>query len=167
MAVPALRVTAAGPGELDALVAQVAGLFAEDGAQRDPFADPGWPLRHGHAYYAPLLEADDGLVLLARAPEPVGYLVGRLRGADPLRPGARVAELESMRVAPAHRGTGFGSALVRRFLAWARARGANEARVSAFAANTAAIGFYQRHGFAPARVELASPLHTGPPAGPG
>jgi len=45
-------------------------------------------------------------------------------------------------------------ALVRAFMDWARARGAQWLTVSAFAANERAIVFYRRAGFAPHSLTL-------------
>ncbi|WP_017580448.1 GNAT family N-acetyltransferase [Nocardiopsis valliformis] len=150
----------ASPEDISAVVASVSGLFAEDGARHDPHADPSWPEREGAEYYARLLSSPDGLVLLALTGQrPVGHLVGRLNGPDPLRPSVRGAELESMRVAPQVRGSGVGSELMRRFLAWAAEHDVNETRVRAFATNTGAQRFYQRWGFTHTHVDLARPLY--------
>ena len=63
-----------------------------------------------------------------------------------------------MRVAPDARRGGTGSLLVRHFFGWARERGAQQASVTAFAANDAARRFYARHGFVPASVTLRAAL---------
>lgn len=153
------RVRPASSDDVAAVVASVSGLFAEDGARHDPRSDPSWPEREGAEYYAGLISSPDCLVLLAHVGErPIGHLVGRLNSTDPLRPSARGAELESMRVVPAARGSGVGSDLVRGFLTWAAERGANEVRVRAHAANAGALRFYERWGFVPAHVDLARPL---------
>jgi GNAT superfamily N-acetyltransferase len=149
----------ASPEDLGTVVTSVSGLFAEDGARHDPHADPSWPEREGAQYYARMLSSPDCLVLLAfTGQRPVGHLVARLKAPGPLRPSARGAELESMRVAPESRGDGVGSELMRRFLAWADEHGANETRVRAFAANTGAQRFYQRWGFTHTHVDLARPV---------
>ena len=101
------------------LVASVGTLFAEDGARHDPRMDADWPSRDGAAYYREFLTDDAGLLLLSRADDvPAGHLVGRLRTND-IRPGARIAVLESMQVFEKFRRTGVGSALVSEFTAWA------------------------------------------------
>ncbi len=134
------------------LVASVGALFAEDGGRHDPSMDADWPARDGAAYYRELL--DTGLCLLARADDqPAGHLAGRLRTSE-IRPGTRVAVLESMRVAEQCRRTGLGSDLVAEFTEWATRNGATEFRVTAFAANEAAIAFYRSHGFAPFELTL-------------
>ncbi|MFI9383672.1 GNAT family N-acetyltransferase [Kutzneria sp. NPDC052558] len=137
---------------IPALVTSVAALFAEDGGRHDPWMDTGWPDRAGAAYYRGRL--DGQLCLLAREHgRTVGHLVGRL-GSSELRPGATVAVLESMRVDESVRRDGVGSALVGEFTAWASRARATEFRVTAFAANEGAIGFYRSRGFEPFEVTL-------------
>ena len=139
-------------GDIDALVVSVAGLFAEDAGRHDPAMDLRWPEREGAAYYSRLLGARACLLLLARDDDQAaGHLVGRLSGPDSLRT-QRLAVLESMRVAPGARRTGVGSLLVRHFFAWARDSGAQQASVTAYAANEAALRFYAWHGFSPQSV---------------
>jgi GNAT superfamily N-acetyltransferase len=114
--------------------------------------DLGWPEREGAEYYFRLLGDQACLLLLAHDDDQaVGHLVGRLSGPDSLRT-QRVAVLESMRVAPGARRTGVGSLLVRHFFTWARRGGAQQASVTAYAANDAALRFYARHGFSPTSV---------------
>jgi GNAT superfamily N-acetyltransferase len=134
-------------GDIDALVVSVAGLFAEDAGRHDPTMDLRWPEREGSAYYSGLLGDQACLLLLARDDDQaVGHLVGRLSGPDSLRTQG-LAVLESMRVAPGARRAGVGSLLVRHFFTWARHGGAQQASVTAYAANDAALRFYARHGF--------------------
>lgn len=75
--------------------------------------------------------------------EPCGMAGGLIDEPD----GAR-AELVSMWVDPAHRGAGFGRALVEAITAWASARGAYALRLMVTLANAGAIRFYERLGFA-------------------
>jgi ribosomal protein S18 acetylase RimI-like enzyme len=134
------------------LVASVGALFTEDGGQHDPWMDTDWPREHGAEYYRNLLTTS--LCLLSRVDgAPAGHLVGRL-GTSELRPGAKTAVLESMRVGEEFRRTGAGSALVAEFTAWAERNGATEFRVTAFVDNEAAIAFYRSHGFAPFELTL-------------
>jgi len=69
---------------------------------------------------------------LARLPKTLWPARGRSTGWNP----------------PARR-QGVASALVAEFLAWARRKHANEVKVTAYAANDAAIAFYRRQGFVP------------------
>ena len=130
----------------------VAALFLEDGGRHDSLMDLDWPAREGAAYYSALMNDETCLVALARdGGDVIGHLIGRLSGPDSLRTG-RVAVLESMRVASGSRRAGTGSLLVRHFLTWARDGGAQQASVTAYAANDAAQRFYARHGFRPKSV---------------
>jgi GNAT superfamily N-acetyltransferase len=147
-----ITVNAATHDDLDSLVASVAGLFREDAGRHDSLMDLNWPEREGASYYSALLTGKGCLVALARDGDHViGHLIGKLCEPDSMCTG-RVAVLESMRVAPGSRGTGVGGLLVRHFFAWARECGAQQASVTAFAANDAAQHLYARHGFVPRSV---------------
>ena len=151
-------VSAATPDDLDALLESVAGLFREDAGQHDTLVNVDWPAGHGAAYYSGLMTDRDCLIALARDGDRViGHLVGRLNRPSPIRTGS-LAVLESMRVVPDARRAGAGSLLVRHFFGWARECGAQQASVTAFAANDTARRFYARHGFVPASVSLRAAL---------
>lgn len=153
-----VAVRRATPDDVSGLLACVAGLFAEDGAARDPLRDPHWPARHGEQWCRELLAGADALVLVADAGgEIVGHLVGTFAGASAMWLAAR-AELVSMYVAPAWRSGGVGGRLVAEFTAWARERGAARLVVDAYAANEGAVRFYRRNGFAPRSVTLSAEL---------
>jgi GNAT superfamily N-acetyltransferase len=148
----AISISAAGPGDVDAVVASVAGLFQEDGGRHDAFMLVDWPEREGAAHYRGIVDDPATLLVLARdGGRVVGHLVGKLSEPSAIRTG-RFAVLESMRVAPDARGRGIGTRLVAEFFAWARESGAERASVTAFAANDGAQRFYARHGFAPHAV---------------
>lgn len=153
-----MTVRPAGPEDLDALLASVDGLFAEDGGVHDPHIDVRWPARDGRAYYAGLLDDPACLLALAWSGDTVaGHLVGKLVEPDSIRL-VRFAVLESMRVDPAYRDRGVGGQLVVAFFDWARSQEAVTASVTAFAANDGAQRFYVRHGFAPQSITLRAPV---------
>ncbi|MCS7480543.1 GNAT family N-acetyltransferase [Umezawaea endophytica] len=154
-----MTVRTAGPADLNAFVASAAALFAEDGGTRDPHMDQSWPARHGHEYYGAAIADPDVLCLVAvDGDEVVGHLLGRLKGPNPVRPSVVGAELESVRVADDHRGSGVGGELNAAFVAWAGERGVTEVTVHAFASNTAAIRFYESHGYVPGSLQLRLPV---------
>ena len=139
---------------MDSFVASVIGLFREDAASHDPSMDVAWPVREGMTYFTRLLWEESCLLAVARDGDLiVGHLVGKLLEPDSLRL-QRFAVLESMRVDPSLRGRGVGGMLVRYFLEWARQRGAQQARVTAFVANQPAKRLYQRYGFSPSVVTM-------------
>ena len=146
--------TPADSGDLHEFVASVIGLFREDAGTHDPAMDVTWPVREGLEYYSGLLSDQTCLLAVARdGDRVVGHLVGKLLEPDSLRR-QRFAVLESLRVDPGRRGSGIGGQLVDHFLDWARQRGAQQASVSAFAANQPAQRLYQRHGFVPMTVTM-------------
>ena len=151
------------PADIDALVASVAGLFAEDAGASDPGVDTTWPDREGAGYYSGLIGDDACLLALAWAGDRgagdrvVGHLVGKLREPTDLNRD-RIAVLESIRVHPDARNAGVGSLLVDHFRDWARRHDAGQASVTAYAVNTAAQRFYARHGFVPSLVTMRAAL---------
>jgi GNAT superfamily N-acetyltransferase len=153
-----VTVSAATRDDIDALVASVAGLFREDAGQHDSLVNLDWPAREGAAYYSGLLADRACLLALARAGDRViGHLIGRL--SEPSSVHAEwMAVLESMRVAPDSRRAGTGSLLVQHFFTWARECGAQQASVTAYAANDTAQRFYARHGFIPQSVTSRATL---------
>lgn len=154
MAGASAKIRQAGPDDVPEIVALNAALFREDAGRRDPFTDQGWPGREGREYFAGFLARDGSLGLLAESgDEVVGYLVGYVRDGSSLRP-VRMAELESMYVLEEYRCRGVGARLVGEFLRWARERGAERASVTAYAANTGAVRFYERSGFRPKSLTL-------------
>lgn len=153
-----VTVSVASAGDLDQLVASVAALFREDAGQHDPYVDVDWPVLEGTAHYTKLLDDPACLLALAHADgRAAGHLVGKLSEPSPTRP-ARFAVLESLYVVPEARGSGVGTQLVGHFKTWARDHGAQQASVSAYAANARAQHLYQRLGFAPQSVTLRTAL---------
>jgi GNAT superfamily N-acetyltransferase len=127
----------------------MAGLFAEDGAKRDPLRNPGWPTAHGAKDLSAAIADPNRLVLVAKSDGlVVGHLLGSFRPASDMWL-APLATLISMYVRPVVRDQGIGSQFVENFMSWAQERGAKQLRVTAYTANESAIRFYRRHGFAP------------------
>lgn len=154
----AWAVRLATPADLPAIVSLSDGLFQEDSGTRDPLMNHDWAKIHGQRYFNGLLENPSYILLVAdRGGEGIGYLAGVQREANALRT-VRSAELESMYVAPGWRGQGVGQELAERFLTWAREHEVAWVTVSAYAANTGALAFYEQLGFAPHTVTLGQQL---------
>jgi GNAT superfamily N-acetyltransferase len=142
--------------DLPGLVASSAGLFAEDAGTRDDTMNIAWPAQHGAAAYTTTMADPARVVFVADADGAiVGHLTAYVSEPSDIRP-VRSATLLSMYVFPEHRSGGVGSRLVDAFKAWAAEHGAVRLTVTAYAANTDAIRFYQRNGFAPKSLELES-----------
>lgn len=97
------------------------------------------------ARFAVLLPRDDVIVLLAEAPEPVGFAYLTLRptpyGDGPL------AQLEELYVRPGLRDHGIGTRLLLTALDQVRERGAIEMHINVDEVDVDTRRFYERHGF--------------------
>jgi GNAT superfamily N-acetyltransferase len=97
------------------------------------------------ARFADLLPRDDVIVLLAEAPEPVGFAYLTLRptpyGDGPL------AQLEELYVRPELRDHGIGTRLLLAALDEVRERGAIEMHINVDEVDVDTRRFYERHGF--------------------
>ena len=101
--------------------------------------------------------ARGGFVLLAeRDGELIGYATVAITPvAETLMPdtwstGDRLAEIETLCVAPSARGAGLGGELLDRFDAELAAEGVGDVMIGAFVTNDGAIRLYERRGFRPA-----------------
>jgi ribosomal protein S18 acetylase RimI-like enzyme len=108
------------------------------------------------ATYAKLLAGGGFAFLAERDGELIGYaLVAVMPSSETLlddtwRVGERVAEIETVSVAPAARGAGVGSALLDRVDAELAAAGIDDVTIGAVITNSDAIRLYERRGFRPA-----------------
>lgn len=84
-------------------------------------------------------------VLFAGAAEPDGYAVITLRPTVYCE--GPLAVLDELYVVPALRGTGLGTALLRRAIAEVRRRGGGEMHINVDEVDVDARRFYERHGF--------------------
>jgi hypothetical protein len=91
-----MRIRTATAADVGAVTELSVQLFAEDSGRRDPHADTGWPARDGLHYFADAVAGEHSRIFLADDGVPHGYLLGRRRSPDPLRPHVVVVELESM-----------------------------------------------------------------------
>jgi ribosomal protein S18 acetylase RimI-like enzyme len=120
--------------------------------------DASWSARR--ALYAQFLAGGGFAVLAEREGELVGYAMVAVKTSeeteldDTWRSGARVAEIETLSVAPSARGAGVGSALLDRVDAELEAAGIDDVLIAAFVTNTDAIRLYERRGFRPASLYL-------------
>jgi ribosomal protein S18 acetylase RimI-like enzyme len=133
---------------------------AVGGERLGPYVDDdaSWVARR--ALYAGFL-ADGGFALLAeRDGALIGYAMVAVKTSaeteldDTWVSGERVAEIETLVVAPAARGTGAGSALLDAVDAELAAAGIDDVLIAAFVTNTDAIRLYERRGFRPASLHM-------------
>jgi ribosomal protein S18 acetylase RimI-like enzyme len=120
--------------------------------------DASWAARR--ALYGDFLASGGFAVLAERDGELVGYAMVAVKTSaeteldDTWRAGARVAEIETLSVAPTARGAGIGSALLDRVDAELEAAGIHDVLIAAFVTNSDAIRLYERRGFRPASLYL-------------
>lgn len=134
--------------------------------------------------WRPLVEADiEGIAALEREAHASPWTAGNFRDALAAGYGMAVgvadgaviaygvllfapgeAQLLNLTVAPEARRQGIGRTLLRRFLADARARGAEQCFLEVRESNAAAIALYAREGFVPVarRASYYPPIGAGP-----
>lgn len=153
-----IQIRRATADDLPGLVASSAGLFAEDAGTRDDTMNIEWPAQHAAASFTATLADPSRTVFVADdGGSIVGHLAAYVTEPSDIRL-VRSATLLSMYVFPGHRSSGVGGRLVDAFKDWAVSQDAQRLTVTAYAANSGAIRFYQRNGFAPKSVELEMKL---------
>ncbi|MBI1777652.1 MAG: GNAT family N-acetyltransferase [Proteobacteria bacterium] len=118
-------------------------------ARPELFQAPDGPVR-SRKYLSDLIAGPNSTILVAeRARELVGFaivLLQDIRGVSVLIP-RRVAVVENLAVAPAHRRRGVGRMLMRRALFWAKDHDARHLEVVVHEFNQGARGFYEQMGY--------------------
>lgn len=137
-------------------VPAIVSLLADDvlGQSRE---HPGTDPRYAEAFDA--IDADPNQVLLVvragaqlAASAQLTFIPGLSRG------GALRAQVEAVRVAPAHRGAGLGEAFFRWMATYAADRGAAMMQLTSDRSRTDAVRFYERLGFTASHVGMKLPL---------
>lgn len=129
-------------------------LLADDplGASRERIAEP-LPDAYRAAFAAMEAQAGNELFVAVTAQEVVGCLqLTVIPGISRL--GATRAQIEGVRVATAHRGTGIGEALMQHALARAAQAGCTLVQLTTDATRVDARRFYERLGFESTHVGL-------------
>ena len=133
---------------------------AVGGPALGPYVDDAASWTARRALYAGFLAAGGFAVLAERAGDLIGYAMVAVKTSaeteldDTWQAGARVAEIETLSVAPAARGQGVGSALLDAVDAELSAQGIHDVLIAAFVTNAEAIRLYERRGFRPASLYL-------------
>jgi ribosomal protein S18 acetylase RimI-like enzyme len=118
--------------------------------------DRSWAARRD-AYVAWMASPGSFILLAERERQLVGYALVHVRPGpdDTWVTGDRIAELETISVAPAMRGRGVGTLLLGRVDAELAAQGIDDLFIAALRGNDAAIRLYERRGLRPVMVHLA------------
>ncbi len=133
-----MRIEVARANDQGAVVALLEAQFREHHIELGPLAE---------AVRGMLSEPARGVILLARAPGPVGVAVVAFTWT--LEHGGATAWLDELFVLPAHRGRGVGRALLHRALAIAKDHGCAAVDLEVDADHARAERLYEREGFAP------------------
>ena len=109
-----------------------------------------WPIRRGN--YVRWLTADpDAFILIAEEEgRPIAYALVSIQGEDDTHvTGDRIAELESLSVLPASRGSGLGARMMDAVFVELRALEIGELKIATIVTNERVRRFYERLGFHP------------------
>jgi ribosomal protein S18 acetylase RimI-like enzyme len=164
MSGPALlrRGSAADLASLEPLWVSVHHRHAEAMPELAPYVDDRETWAARLAMYAELLEKPDTVLVLADVDGALaGYGLahvmpaGQTWVADTWRTGARIGEIESLAVAPSHRGRGIGTQLLTALEAELRSIGVDDLILGVLPGNDAAIRLYERHGYRPTWTYLS------------
>ena len=126
------------------------------GERLGPYVDDETSWTACRAMYLRVLSHDGFALLAERGGELLGYALVAIEPVadtildDTWRTGERIAEIETVYVAPAARGTGIGSALLDRVDEELATAGIADVVIGAVVTNTDAIRLYERRGFRPA-----------------
>jgi ribosomal protein S18 acetylase RimI-like enzyme len=141
---------------LEPLWVGVHGVHAASMPELAPYVSDAETWAEHRPLYVELFEKPDTTLLLARADgELVGYAllhvapVGETFIADTWRTGERIGELESIAVAPSHRGQGIGSALLDAVDREFEALGVADVIIGLLPGNDGARRLYESRGFRP------------------
>jgi ribosomal protein S18 acetylase RimI-like enzyme len=122
----------------------------------EPYVADAVSWRERRELYRELLGKPDTLLLLAHdGQELVAYGLAHVARAtdtwvgDTWATGERIGEIESLSVAPTHRGRGLGDCLLRALEAHLDARGVKDLIIGLLPGNTGALRLYERHGYRP------------------
>jgi ribosomal protein S18 acetylase RimI-like enzyme len=127
-----------------------------------PYVEDRVSWRERRALYQELLRKPDTLLLLAYdRQELVAYGLAHVAPAtdtwvaDTWVTGERIGEVESLSVAPAHRGRGLGECLLRALEAHLEAQGVRDLIIGLLPGNTGALRLYERNGYRPTWTYLS------------
>jgi len=119
-----------------------------------------WALMRAH--YERLFEREGTVLVLAHVDgELAGYGLAHVLAVeetwipDTWETGAAIGEVESLSVAPAHRGAGIGSALLEALEAALREQGVEDLIIGALPGNDGAVRLYERRGYRPTWMYLS------------
>jgi len=160
-----VQIRPGGPQDLDGLEplwVSVHHRHAESMPELAPYVDDATTWAERRALYAELLAKPDTVLLLAALDDAlVGYGLAHVMDAaetwvpDTWVTGARIGEIESLAVLPAHRGRGLGTELLERLESALRDQGVNDIVIGVLPGNDGAVRMYERRGYRPTWLYLS------------
>lgn len=150
-----MTIRTATPEDFDALLPLFLGLRRFSRANHPPQPDDfDAVLDASHSYLREVLARGPAMrgetfIALDEAGAFAGYLVATVQPPNALTSSGAVTTgaIDELYISDEHRGAGAGTALMAAADNWFQTQGAERVEVSAYAWNTDAISFYQRHGF--------------------
>lgn len=160
--------------DLESLWLSLFDHHATVGAGGLPLIDRSQSWQRRRALYEDAMSKPDTFIVLARIGDtPIGYTLAHVHsGADDTWPtGTRIGEIETLAVAPEHRGRGLGTALLDHAEGRLAGLGAHDVKLSVVNGNASAMRFYERRGMTAVmttylRIGSAPPDTSEPPAHP-
>jgi len=160
-----VQIRPGGPQDVDRLEplwVSVHHRHAESMPELAPYVDDATTWAERRALYAELLAKPDTVLLLAALDDAlVGYGLAHVMDAaetwvpDTWVTGARIGEIESLAVLPAHRGRGLGTELLERLESALRDQGVNDIVIGVLPGNDGAVRMYERRGYRPTWLYLS------------
>lgn len=125
-----------------------AGLLKKENEDFGQNFESSWAFsKEGEKEISDWIQSENSLVLVAEENgKIVGYLAAQVR-VMPWRNPSKNIELTELFVLSEHRSKGFGSDLMKEFLAWCKEKDIQGVKLEATAKNKSAINFYKKHGF--------------------
>lgn len=124
----------------------------------DPDLDMNWARGEvGREYFTQLVASKDSICLIAQDDlRNIGYLAAGPKKIDFRN--SRYAEIYNMGVTPEYRKKGIGKLLMDKCAEWAKSNGYQKLIVTSYIANTGAVRFYRKNGFADIDISLEKSL---------
>jgi GNAT superfamily N-acetyltransferase len=130
----------------------------QDNQQYDKELNMDWSLSElGKKYYTDMVNDSKSYCIIAEDEgKPIGYIAAGPKELETVV--SKYCEVKDMGVTPKYRSQGIGAQLIEKCSAWAKEKGYQKLYVNSYFANSKAIAFYKRSGFAELDLGLEKKL---------